>query len=49
LVLFLVYEVLKIWYYREKVTGGVVTLAVIVALIIMWFMLERIGLIPKID
>jgi hypothetical protein len=41
------YKVLKIWWYKEQVTTGVASVMIIVSLLVIWFMLERIGIIPK--
>lgn len=47
LILFLAYKVLKIWWFKEQITTSVAFVMMIVALLVIWFMLERIGVIPK--
>lgn len=47
LILYLAYKVLKIWWYKEQVTTGVASVMIILSLLVVWFMLERIGLLPK--
>ncbi len=47
LILYIAYKVLKIWWYKEQVTTGVASMMIIVSLLIIWFMLERIGIIPR--
>ncbi len=47
LILYIAYKVLKIWWYKEQVTTGVASVMIIVSLLVIWFMLERIGIIPK--
>ena len=47
LILYMAYKVLKIWWYKEQVTTGVASVMIIVSLLVIWFMLERIGIIPK--
>lgn len=47
LILYIAYRVLKIWWYKEQVTTGVASVMIIVSLLVIWFMLERIGIIPK--
>lgn len=47
LILYLAYKILKIWWYKEQVTTGVASVMIIVSLLVIWFMLERIGIIPK--
>ncbi|MDP2906448.1 MAG: hypothetical protein Q8O03_00760 [Nanoarchaeota archaeon] len=49
LVLYVAYKVLKIWWFKEQVTAGVASVTIIVSLLVIWFMLERIGAIPKMD
>lgn len=49
LVLYIAYKVLKIWWFKEQVTAGVASVTIIVSLLVIWFMLERIGAIPKMD
>jgi len=47
LILFLAYKILKIWWFKEQVTTSVAFVMMIVALLVIWFMLERTGIIPK--
>lgn len=47
LFLYLAYRILKIWWYKEQVTTGIAVLVAVISLIVLWFMLERTGIIPK--
>ncbi len=47
LILYLAYKVLKIWWYKEQVTTGVASVMIILSLLVIWFMLERTGIMPK--
>lgn len=47
LILFLAYKILKIWWFKEQVTTSVAFVMIIIALLVIWFMLERTGIIPK--
>jgi hypothetical protein len=47
LILYVAYKVLKIWWFKEQVTTGIASVMIIVSLLVVWFMLERIGIIPK--
>ncbi len=48
LVLYLAYRIFRIWWYKEQVTTGVVSVTVIISLLVIWFMIERTGLIPRV-
>ena len=48
LVLLLAYYVIRAWIYKEQISTGVIYLAVIICMVVIWFMLERIGVIPKV-
>lgn len=47
LFLYLTYNILKIWWHKEQVNTSVLSVTVIISLLVIWFMLERIGLMPK--
>lgn len=47
LFLYLAYNILKIWWHKEQVNTSVLSVTVIISLLVIWFMLERIGLMPK--
>lgn len=47
LILYLAYRILKIWWYKEQVTTGVASVMIITSLLVIWFMLERTGIMPK--
>lgn len=47
LILYLAYKVLKIWWYKEQVTTGVASVMIILSLLVVWFMLERVGVMPR--
>lgn len=47
LFIYLAYLILKLWWQKEQVSTGVLSLTVVILLLVIWFMLERIGLMPK--
>lgn len=47
LFIYLAYHILKLWWYKEQVSTGVLSITVIISLLVIWFMFERVGLFPK--
>ena len=45
--IYLCYKVLAIWIFNAEMTTNVGIAAFVVLLLSVWFMLERVGIIPK--
>lgn len=47
LILYLSYRIFMIWLRKEQVSIGVVGVTIVIVLLVIWFMLERTGILPK--
>lgn len=47
LILYLAYRLISLWLHKEQISTGVIGLTATLVLLVIWFMLERVGLLPK--